>query len=150
MSEVKRAYDLLRGYVNREWDRIKGIELDDAWRELNAATRKPDDSDLAESELSAVESVSSPAEPTARPIPTEADLKSQARQILGVADGADFNAIHLAFQKLNKRTQPDNFPTGSDEARSASSLRARVQWAYTVLTAEMSPAEKRFGSLEIE
>ena len=26
MSEAKRAYDILRGYVNQEWDRIKNLD----------------------------------------------------------------------------------------------------------------------------
>jgi len=150
VSEIRRAYDLLRGYVNSEWDRIKGIEWDDAWKELNAATRTPDARDLAESELSAVDSVSEQPRPTPREVPTEVDLKAQARQILGVGPSDDFETVRKAFEKLNRRTQPDNFPAGSEEAKSASALRARVQWAYTVLTAEMSQSEKRFKSLEID
>ena len=151
MSEMRRAYDLLRGYVNHEWDRIKGIEWDDAWKELNASTRPATDRDVSDSELSAVDSVSDQTStPAQRPVPTEIDLKAQARQILGVSPTDDFEAVRKAFEKLNKRTHPDNFPAGSEDARSASALRARVQWAYTVLTAEMTQAEKRFKSLEIE
>ncbi|MBX3110666.1 MAG: J domain-containing protein [Fimbriimonadaceae bacterium] len=150
MSEFQRAYDLLRGYVNREWDRIKGIEWDDAWKELNAATRTPSASDLAEGEVSAVDSVSGQAAPAPRATPTEGDLKAQARQILGVGPQDDFDAVRRAFEKLNRRTQPDNFTPGSDEAKSATALRARVQWAYTVLTADMTQSEKRFKSLEID
>ncbi len=36
MSEAKRAYNVLRSYVNQEWERVKGLDVMDAWRELDA------------------------------------------------------------------------------------------------------------------
>ncbi len=148
MSEIKRAYDLLRGYVNHEWDRIKGMEWDEAWKELYANTPGP--TQVAEDMTTASATSPTTEAQGATRTPTETDLKSQARQILGVTPDDDFETIRKAFERLNKRSHPANFTEGSEEAKSALALRSRVQWAYTVLTSEMTLAEKRFRSLEIE
>ena len=37
MSSARRAYDLLRGYIAHEWERIQGVEEDFAEAELNEA-----------------------------------------------------------------------------------------------------------------
>ena len=37
MSTARRAYDLLRGYVHQEWERIQGLEHSDALEELDRA-----------------------------------------------------------------------------------------------------------------
>ena len=142
MSEAKRAYNLLRGYVNREWDRIKSLELAKALEEL----------DKPSLETPAVEEAKTAPheEVTKIIIPEGMDVKEAARKILGVDEKASFDQIRHAFEKLNRRTQPGQFSEGSEEARSAIHLQRRVQWAYSILTVETSDAEKRFRSLEIE
>ncbi len=43
MNEGRRAYDLLRGYIGQEWERIRGVPgvEDPAERELNDAVEGP-------------------------------------------------------------------------------------------------------------
>lgn len=138
MSEFKRAYDLLRGYVNTEWDRIKSIDLDKAWEELNSSTQ-PEQSQQRPSEPVA-------PEPEDKPV----DRKELACGILAVKVDASFEEIKKSFDRLNKRSNPANFPEGSDEARNAARIQARVNWAYRILTDDKPEAEKRFKSLEID
>ena len=136
MSTGKRAYDLLRAYVNQEWDRIHGIEQNDAIRELDEA----------------LDASSPNYKITPRPkveIPKE-DAETYARQVLGVPANADFETIRHAFEKLCKRSDPARFPVGSSEARQAADIQKRIYWAYNLLTANVDETEMRFRSLEIE
>ena len=136
MSTGKRAYDLLRAYVNQEWDRIQGLERSDAVQELDDAL-----------------DASSPnykITPRPRVNVPQADAQTYARQVLGVADKADFETIRQAFDKLVKRSDPSRFPAGSHEAKTAEDIRKRVYWAYNLLTANVDETEMRFKSLEIE
>ena len=143
MSLGRRAYNLLRGYINREWDRIKSWERQDALRELEATTYKPRrPKDVSATESEPERTVLYVAEGTT---PIEA-----ARHVLGVEEGASFREIHHKFAKLNRRTKPMNLERGTDERRQAADIQKKIHWAYRTLTADMSDAEKRFGSLEIE
>ncbi len=140
MSEAKRAYDLLRSYVNREWDRVKGLELMDAWRELDETTPKATSNTSSQSS-------------SALDDPTQVEdenYEATARTILGVHADADFKAIRHAYEKISRRSQPVNFNDGSPEAARAQTLLRRATWAYQFLTKNVSSAEKRFKSLEIE
>lgn len=135
MDGPRRAYDLLRGYVNREWERIQGVEDSYAERELREAMEVP--------------TVPAPEPQHLRAEPTVDNLQL-ARRLLGVTVGATFGEIHQAFDRLNLRSDPNNFPPGSAEARQAAEIQKRVQWAYAVLTEGMDATEKRFRSLEID
>ncbi len=142
MSEFRRAYDLLRGYVNREADRIRGIDLHKAWEELQEGLAAP-----TSASDPPLESVTE----TARVDELSDEQREQAaRQILGVDESAGFEEIRRAFEKLNRRSQPANFPEGSAEAENARAIHLRVNWAYRELTKGTSEMEKRFRSLEIE
>lgn len=134
MSVGRRAYDLMRGYVNREWDRIKGVEFDSAERELQEALERPTERKLDLSGMSETVVV---------------DRQLTASKILGVPINAPYADIHRAFEKLKKRSDASNFPSGSPEAAQAIEIQRRVQWAYGVLTEGMDVTEKRFRSLEI-
>ncbi len=135
VSTGKRAYDLLRAYVGSEWDRIRGVEETFAEQELNQAMQDP---------------APAPAEP--RPVlatPTP-DNMARARQILGVSNSASFADVRQAFERLNKRSSPQNFPPGSTEAGQAAEIQKLVHWAYAVLSDNVDSTERRFRSLEIE
>lgn len=134
MSLGRRAYDLMRGYVNREWDRIKGVEFESAERELQDALEKPTERKLDLQRMDEHAAL---------------DRKLTASKILGVPINAPFADIHKAFERLKKRSDASNFPSGSAEAAQAIEIQRRVQWAYGVLTEGMDLTEKRFRSLEI-
>ncbi len=136
MSTAKRAYDLLRGYVNREYDRIRGVELAEAERELYQSQ----DSPLPPRTIA--------VRPT--PAPPAGSREDRARRVLGVSVGATFDDIRRAFERLNRRADPGNFPVASIERDQAGEIQRRVQWAYSVLTDHVDTMEKRFRSLEIE
>lgn len=138
MSFGRRAYDVLRGYVNREWDRVQSVDKSRAELELEEAMRNPEPQKAS---AASSDSSSSPQLPM--------DEKTHACRVLGVAPDAQFEEIRKAFERLNKRADPANFPANSDEAGMAADLRVRVNWAYTKLTEDMDQTERRFKSLEI-
>jgi len=129
---ARRAYDLLRGYLNREWDRIKGIEWDPEEPEAEVAPSivLPEQGDL--------------------PAPRKQDSKETARILLGVSEESSFEEIRKSFERLNERSDPSRFVEGSSEQIQARNIRIRVQWAYTILTEHFTPSEKRFKSLELD
>ncbi|MBI1757497.1 MAG: J domain-containing protein [Fimbriimonas ginsengisoli] len=133
MSTGRRAYDLLRAFVDQEWSRLDGIDRLEAERELD------EPSSSASSPTSSAPS---------RPVPV--DPKTHARRILGLQDQAGFEEIRRSFERLNKRASPTNFPDGSPERGQAAQIQARVQWAYGVLSDGVDTVELRFRSLEIQ
>src|SRR5512138_3423079 len=108
MSTGRRAYDVLRGWVSHEWDRIKEVERDLAEDELRAGLDQP-----------------YPARPRPEPRSEEElkaakeDARVHARNLLGVNEKATFEEIRKAFDRLNKRSDPSRFPANSPEQTSA-------------------------------
>jgi hypothetical protein len=141
MSEIRRTYDLLRGYVNREWDRIRSIEWQSAWQELESSLRGPEPDPDAEAET---------ASSAAPQVADGVDLDEVARNILGVRADAEFETVRDAFRRLHRRSDPSSFPAGSKEAANAARIQQRVNWAYARLTANTSETSRRFRSLEID
>ena len=131
MSGGRRAYDLLRAYVNNEWERIKGIDLDQALKELDAPSNKAE-------------------KPQELPQATESPPADLARSVLGVSATASFEEIRVSFEKLNERSDPAKFPDNTPEQEQAAQIQRRINWASHVLTADVPTTEKRFKSLEIE
>lgn len=130
MSIGRRAYDILRGHVNQEWERLQGLDVFSA------------PAPAASPELE-------PTELAARPTP-KVDPHLRATAVLGVSVGTPFNEIREAFLRLEKRSDPENFPENSPERARASEIQKEIRWAYGVLTENVDPTEKRFGSLEID
>ncbi len=136
MSEFDRAYNLLRGYIGREWDRLADIDRSEAAQELDDSVpvhpkyTQPDGATVYE-----------------KPAPAmDAEL---ARRILGVEPSASYEEIERAYVRLQKRSDPSRFDPASVEFRWAVDINRRIHKAYSLLTEEMSVTEKRFGSLEI-
>jgi len=136
MSSGRRAYDLLRGYVNQEWERIQGVDRKSALGELDSpadyAAVKVERTVTIEQEI------------------VSSDPQDWARRILGVGPTADFSEIRKSFERLNTRSDPSKFPVDSPESRQASDIQRRVQRAYSILTDGIDSTEKRFKSLEID
>ena len=136
MSTGRRAYDMLRGYVNQEWERIRGVDDKDAEAELRESLS------INAIKAERTEVITRPATPE--------EARTWAMKILGIADGSDFTEIRKAFERLNTRSDPTKFPVGSPEAKQAGEIQAKVRQAYTILTDEIDSTEKRFKSLEID
>jgi hypothetical protein len=139
MSSARRAYDILRSYIGREWERIQGIE----WFQAEQELRSPPSKDPAQTEGT---TETAAADPT----PHGEDAKARARRILGVAETCTFEEVRKSYVRLKKRCDATNFPTGSEEARRAEDIRVRIEWAYQVLSEGVDIAEQRFRSLELE
>jgi hypothetical protein len=138
MNTPRRAYDLFRGYVNHEWDRIQGADpYSDAEKELHDSLENP-----VKFKESAPEGLIYST--------TTLSQETIARRVLGVGEGASFVEIRTTFERIIKRTDPSNFPDGSEEANLASEIHRRVHRAYAILTEGMDSTEKRFRTLEIE
>jgi len=141
MSSGRRAYNMLRGYINREWDRMQGVDQDKAWRELNEMVGGKN------AETEARQEVMDTAAGNIQQTPE--DREEHARKLLGVTKDATFDDIRKTFERLSKRSDPKNFPENSEEAKQAADIQKKVNWAFLVLTEKMDATEKRFKSLEI-
>ena len=136
MSTGRRAYDLLRGFVNQEWERIHSVNETPEERELRESLD--------------INSMHVEERATVRETYVEVDPKDWARRILGVGPGADFVEIRTTFERLHSRSDPSKFPVGSSEANQASEIHITVQKAYAILSESFDSTEKRFKSLEID
>jgi len=139
LSVPRRAYDLLRGYIGREYERIQSVDFDGAAKELKEAFQNP----MKPGETP-------PPPPVQRQTTTPVDRRGQACAVLGVPKDADFGVIRTAYERLNRRSDPNNFPSGSQEATQAGQIQRRVQDAYRILADQADATEVRFKSLEIE
>jgi DnaJ-class molecular chaperone len=137
MSTGRRAYDILRGWVSHEWDRIREIERDLAQQELQQS-------------METVRTPSANLESEVEQKLAKEDALEHARNLLGVKESASFEEIRRAFDKLNKRSDPARFPVNSSERSQAAEIQKRIHWAYQLLTESMDSIRKRFGSLELE
>ncbi len=138
MNEGRRAYNLLRAYVGREWDRIKSWERQDALKELEETLPPPKEQSEEDQEKTVIY------------IPSGSTREEAARHILGVAKDAPFVEVRKAFERLSKRADPSKFVENSPEQKQAHDIQKKIHWAYRVLTEKTSETEKRFGSLEID
>lgn len=139
MSGIRRAYDIMRGYVNQEWDRIRGVDYENADQELENALRNPVNRKTSDDRY----------EVTTREL-SDVERPSYARKLLGVKEDATFAQIRKKFEQLNERADPNKFPSGSVEREQAILIQRRIAWAYQILTEKLDETEKRFRSLEIE
>lgn len=134
MSDIKRAYNIAKGYVQREFDRIQGLEEDAALAELDEPLggRRTSDEEV---------------EVVVRRVVFDAGM---ARRYLGVEDNASFEEIKGKYNELTKRSDPSRCSEGSAEHRMAIEIQRRLHLAYSLLTQEFSTTQKRFASLEVE
>lgn len=141
MSEARRAYDILRGYIGREWNRISGVDEASAERELEEALASPRPSKRSDESGEYIVSTR---------LLTDEEKPAYARKLLGVGADAGFAEIRKKFERLNERSDPKKFAEGSIEREQAAIIQRRVVWAYQVLTEHLDGTEKRFRSLEID
>lgn len=135
MSTGKRAYDIMRSYVNQEWERIRGIDQDGSARSELDAPYFP--------------APAPPASMPSAPKPEPITNKTQAAKVLGVAEDASFSEINGAYTRLLERSEPTRFPENSVERLQALLIKERIQQAFDLLAGERPATEIRFQSLEI-
>lgn len=141
MSTGKRAYDLLRGYVNHGWDLLQGREETAADAELRQAVERPY-REPSEAELENVRPVSTPPKPPM-------DLAT-ARKLLSLDEKASSKQIHAAYDEIAAVVDPKKFPAGSPADLRARDLLARLSEARRILLANIDPTVSRFERLEID
>ena len=130
MSEFERVKRLASAYLNREMDRIKGLERRDALDELDGPAP----------------TIPASNRPPA-PVVVDADM---ARRYLGVDEAASFEVVRAKYEELVRRSNPNQFEEGTADHSKAMALQRRIHHAYSILSEEVSVTEKRFKSLEID
>ena len=132
MSSGRRAYDIVRGYVNHGWDRVSGVD-DQAEAELRAALESP-----------------LPPTPSAPPPPPM--TVETARRLLGVEETASARGVEKAYDDLVKAIDPARFTADEPAAARAKELGSRLRMARELAraNAKSDPISDRFSGLEIE
>ncbi len=132
MSSGRRAYDIVRGYVNHGWDRVAGVD-DQAEAELRAALENP----------------TPPTPATPPPPPMTVDV---ARRLLGVEANATTRDIEKAYDGLVKAVDPTRFSADPQAAARAKELGSRLRMALELAkaNAKSDPLSDRFSGLELE
>jgi DnaJ-class molecular chaperone len=140
MSTARRAYNLLRAYINREWERIEDAFRADAERELEESLHPT---------LS-----NAPPQPatqeTPQPKPQQEDEVARAYRILGLPQDATLAELKRKYRRLSERSLPTQFPEGSEERRRAAKIHLMVQEAYDILLPILDPRIRRFRNLDLD
>lgn len=71
-------------------------------------------------------------------------------KLLGLEAGADFPAVHAAYNKLAARSDPSRFPAGSSDAQAAQQIRQRLDVSFKTLREALDTTAARFGLLEFD
>ena len=132
MSTGRRAYDIVRGYVNHGWDRVSGID-EGAEAELRAAMEAP--------------TPTTPSAPPSPPMTVEV-----ARRLLGVEPTASAREVERAYDDLVRAIDPDRFTADPQAAARAKELGSRLRMARELsrANAPSDPITDRFSGLEID
>lgn len=133
MNSGRRAYDIVRGYVNHGWDRLSGVD-DQAEAELREAMENP-------------APPPTPAAPAPPPMTVEI-----ARRLLGVEENASARQVEKAYDDLMKAIDPNRFTADPQAAARAKELGSRLRMARELAraNAQSDPIADRFSGLEIE
>jgi hypothetical protein len=141
MSSGKRAYDILRGYVNHGWDRLQGSEQNTAEAELREALEQPLGRPMRQTPESNPETASRPI----ASISVEA-----ARRLLDVPATATSKQIKAAHDGLRTKLDASRFPAGSEAQERSRHLCFMIDAAQRVLIDNLDPTIKRFEDLQVE
>jgi hypothetical protein len=142
-----RAYNLLRAYIGREWDRIEGA-VGDARRELDDYLNHRSDYVPPQRDTTTAEEHKPEARKKQRD-PQEEAIE-EAYRVLKLEPQATLADLKRSFKTLSERSLPTNFPEGSEEQKKAEDIHQRVQDAYDLLLPILDPRLRRFRSLWID
>ena len=152
-----RAYNLLRAYIGREWERIENVREVSARDELNSYLQGPKPSAPPSESNTTYTSRTYPtdqSDQTAKSDHNKQDEEKQKREtayeILGLRSTATLEDLKRAYARLSERSLPAHFPEGSDERKKAAEIHLRVQESYDILLPLLDPRLRRFQSLDIE
>ena len=148
----KRAYTIIRGFVNREWERLFDTEDESAVNEVLQEWNGVKQIDSKTIELPIVAKSNEESNRKDAPNNPTSTLSAldQARIVLGVSKSSSLTDIHKAYLSLIDRCNPTRFPDRSQEAFRATQIRIKVLEAYRVLTAQADSIDLRFQSIEID
>lgn len=148
----RRAYTVIKGFVNREWERLFESEDEDARREVLTtwAESGKEDGDAKVIHLERVSDGSRAPAISALQQPSKVDTVAKSRGVLGVQEKSSIEEIYKAYMSLIDRCNPSRFPDGSQEAFRANQIRIRVLEAYRTLTDHVDTTELRFRSIDLD
>lgn len=135
---MRRAYDLLRAYVGREWERIESVFEQDARRELDEYLKSP-------APPAKGKAAGAPKHERTGPMDVQTAYK-----VLNLQPDATLRDLRRAYKRLSERSLPTNFPEGSEERRKAAHVHLKVQEAYEILLPLLDPRLRRFQSLDVD
>ncbi|HEY3330395.1 MAG TPA: hypothetical protein VGK19_10270 [Capsulimonadaceae bacterium] len=172
MGLADRVFNLAKSYVDKagqRWD-----ELDEKARQelesyssspaLGAWERAQAKIDQTQAAADATAAMTAATRPPVRdtltdlppgyepPIPQvspQPGTVAAAYLVLGVPQGASFDAVKKAYDKLRERAMSDKFAEGSAEYDKARAIERRAAAAYMLLADTLKPADDRFDRLEI-
>jgi hypothetical protein len=171
MNLPKRLRNIAQSQINSIKERLDRIDFEaeeeaerrryerDARRELDDVTdirqpmRTPEEIASGKPKKAAPRP-SAPAETPAAPVSSvsssrkETNLLAHHYRVLGVEEDADYSTVQAAYSKLAARCNPDRFPEGSDERRTAEEIKKRVDMAYDALRDALDATAGRFDKLE--
>jgi len=137
MEPARRAFDIIRGYVNHGWESLTGSDETEAERELREAIEKP------------AKTVESSGRPEAAEPKVEMTIEA-ARTLYGVKESCTSKQITAAYEELRITADPTRFPEGSEARSRANQLMQRIVCGRQVLLDNLDPTVRRFEGLEIE
>lgn len=142
MSTARRAYNLLRAYINREWERLESVFRADAERELEES--------LSPTAVPAPPQTSDQSERTDVETSEQERRLQEAYRVLGLSRDASLTDLKRAYRRLSERSRPTNFPDGSEERKRAARIHLKVQEAYDTLLPVLDARMRRFKSLDLD
>jgi hypothetical protein len=142
MSSARRAYDLIRGYVNHGWDHLSETEEGAAQGELKEAMES-----LAPRSDPVTAAAPKGAAPVVEPEPITLE---QARKLFDVSPNATSRQIVEVYDMLRETIDLGKFPEGSESWQRARMVGRRLDGARNILIQNIDPTVRRFERLEIE
>lgn len=142
MGMGRRAYDLLRAYVGREWERIETVYERSARTELN---------DFLDHQPTPPAFSKKNEEPEATPSAQDMGMtEAVAMRVLNLHPNSTLADLQREYKRLSERSLPTNFPEGSEERHKAAQVHLKVQEAYDVLLPKFDVRVKRFQTLDLD
>lgn len=140
MNEFFRFKRLVSGYISREYDRIKDLELFQASQEMEQSSGPAAYS----------ERLNTPKESAPKVALTPEEKVELARKIFEVPTDATYEQIRKSYETLMAKSDPSQYDPKSANYTKALDIQRKLKSYFELLTQHFSNTEKRFKSLEID